>query len=270
VAVDQRRAPAEIDGSIPNGARIYDYMLGGKDNFAADRAAAEQMIAANPAAPLTARANRAFLGRAVRFLAEEAGIRQFLDLGTGLPTQDNVHQAAQQVAPDARVVYVDCDPMVVLQGRALLATTDAVTVIEGDLRRPDEILAHSDTRRLIDFGQPLAVLLVAILHFVPDESDPAGIVARLRDATAPGSYLVVSHTVSESPEEVMAAAQKGFRTAGAPLTPRTRAQVGAFFDGYDMVEPGLVEVSRWRPAAPEAVPPAKSAWTIVGGLGRKR
>jgi hypothetical protein len=268
--VDQRSAPAEIDGSVPNGARIYDYMLGGKDNYTADRAAAERMLAVNPAAPLTARANRAFLGRAVRFLAEEVGIRQFLDLGTGLPTQHNVHEAAQQVAPDARVVYVDYDPVVVVHGRALLATTGTVTVIEGDLRRPDEILAHPDTRRLIDFDQPVAVLLVAILHFIPDSDDPAGIVARLRDATATGSHLVVSHTVTESPDKVMAAAQQGFQLAGAPLTPRTRAQVGGFFDGYDLVDPGLVEVSRWRPAAPEAVTAAKSAWTIVGGVGRKR
>jgi SAM-dependent methyltransferase len=266
---DQRPAPAEIDRSVPNGARIYDYMLGGKDHFAVDRAAAEQMVAANPAAPRTARANRAFLGRAVRFLAEEAGIRQFLDLGTGLPTQHNVHQVAQVVIPDARVVYVDYDPIVVVHGRALLATTDTVTVVEGDLRRPDEILAHPETRRLIDFDEPMAVLLVAILHFIPDEDDPAGIVARLRDAMAPGSHLVVSHTANESPDEVMAAAQQGFRLAGAPLTPRTRAGIGRFFDGFDLVEPGLVEVSQWRPETPAATAPPTSAWTIVGGVARK-
>src|SRR6266540_2808919 len=242
--VDQRPAPAEIDTSVPNGARIYDYMLGGKDHFQADEAAAEQMIAANPAAPRTARANRAFLGRAVRFLAEDAGIRQFLDLGTGLPTQQNVHEVAQAAAPDARVVYVD-------------------------LRRPDEILAHPATRKLIDFEQPMAVLLVAILHFVPDEEDPAGIVARLRDAMAPGSYLVVSHTANESPDEVMAAAQQGFRLAGAPLTPRTRAEISRLLEGFDLVDPGLVEVSQWRPDAPEAPTPSGSPWTIVGAVARK-
>jgi hypothetical protein len=267
--VDQRPAPAEIDRSVPNGARIYDYMLGGKDHFQADETAAERMIAANPAAPLTARANRAFLGRAVRFLAKDAGIRQFLDLGTGLPTQQNVHEVAQGVAPDARVVYVDYDPVVVLHGRALLATTGTVTVVQGDLRRPNEILAHPQTRRLIDFDQPVAVLLVAILHFITDEEDPAGIVARLRDEMAPGSHLVISHTANESPDEVMAAAQQGFRMAGAPLTPRTRAEVARFFDGFDMLDPGLVEVSQWRPDTPEAPPPSGSPWTIVGGVGRK-
>src|SRR6266508_3608773 len=220
--VDQRPAPAEIDTSVPNGARIYDYMLGGKDHFQADEAAAEQMIAANPAAPRTARANRAFLGRAVRFLAEDAGIRQFLDLGTGLPTQQNVHEVAQAA-----------------------------------------------TRKLIDVEQPMAVLLVAILHFIPDEEDPAGIVARLRDAMAPGSYLVVSHTANESPDEVMAAAQQGFRLAGAPLTPRTRAEISRLLEGFDLVDPGLVEVSQWRPDAPEAPTPSGSPWTIVGAVARK-
>src|SRR6266540_1245028 len=191
--VDQRPAPAEIDTSVPNGARIYDYMLGGKDHFQADEAAAEQMIAANPAAPRTARANRAFLGRAVRFLAEDAGIRQFLDLGTGLPTQQNVHEVAQAAAPDARVVYVDYDPVVVMHARALLAT----------------------------------------------------------------------------PDEVMAAAQQGFRLAGAPLTPRTRAEISRLLEGFDLVDPGLVEVSQWRPDAPEAPTPSGSPWTIVGAVARK-
>src|SRR6266540_3695272 len=208
--VDQRPAPAEIDTSVPNGARIYDYMLGGKDHFQADEAAAEQMIAANPAAPRTARANRAFLGRAVRFLAEDAGIRQFLDLGTGLPTQQNVHEVAQAAAPDARVVYVDYDPVVVMHARALLA-----------------------------------------------------------DAMAPGSYLVVSHTANESPDEVMAAAQQGFRLAGAPLTPRTRAEISRLLEGFDLLDPGLVEVSQWRPDAPEAPTPSGSPWTIVGAVARK-
>ncbi len=201
---------------------------------------------------------------------EEAGIRQFLDLGTGLPTQHNVHEVAQEVIPDARVVYVDYDPIVVVHGRALLATTDAVTVVQRDLRRPDEILADPETRRLVDFDQPVAVLLVAVLHFIRDEEDPAGIVARLRDAMAPGSYLVVSHTAEESPDEVMAAAQQGFRLAGAPLTPRTRAQIGRFFDGFQLVEPGLVEVSQWRPETPEASAAGKSPWTIVGAVARKR
>ena len=265
---DQRPAPAGVDVSRPNGARIYDYMLGGKDNYPADRAAADEMIAANPAAPRTARANRAFLGRAVRFLAEEVGIRQFLDVGTGLPTQQNVHEVAQAIAPDARVVYVDYDPVVVAHGRALLANADTVTVVDADLRQPQAIVTHPDTRKLISFDEPVAVLLVAILHFISDEEDPFAIVSQLREAMAPGSYLVISHTVSESPAEVMAAAERGFRQSGAPLTPRTRAEVLRFFDGFELVEPGLVEVQRWRPLAPEP-DTARSPWVLVGGVGRK-
>jgi hypothetical protein len=267
---EQRSAPVDLDVSVPNGARIYDYMLGGKDNFPADREAAEAMIAVNPAAPRTAQANRAFLGRAVRFLAEEVGIRQFLDIGTGLPTQQNVHQVAQQVAPDARVVYVDYDPVVVAYGQALLANAGTVTVVEGDLHRPEEILAHPKVRRLIDFDEPLAVLLVAILHFISDEEDPIGIVSQLREAMAPGSHLVVSHTVSESPADVMAPAQQGFQQAGAPLTPRTRAEVERFFDGFDLVEPGLVEVPQWRSTGPEVVAAGRSPWVLVGGVGRRQ
>jgi hypothetical protein len=267
---EQRPAPVGFDSSVPNGARIYDYMLGGKDNFPADQKAAEAMLKVNPAALRTAKANRGFLGRAVRLLAEEEGIRQFLDFGTGLPTQQNVHQVAQQVAPDARVVYVDYDPVVVTHGQALLANTSTVTVVEADLRRPEEILAHPDVGRLIDFDKPLAILLVAILHFIADAEDPVGIVSQLREAMAPGSYLVVSHTLSESPTEVMAAAQRAFQQAGAPLTPRTRAEVLRFFDGFDLVEPGLVEVQEWRSTGPEAVAAGGSPWVLVGGVGRKR
>ncbi|GII77885.1 hypothetical protein Sru01_28670 [Sphaerisporangium rufum] len=266
---DERPAPSGIDTRIPNGARIYDYILGGKNNYAADRAAGDQMIGTNPGAPATAKANRAFLGRAVRYLAEECGIRQFLDIGTGLPTQQNVHEVALAAVPDARVVYVDYDPVVVAHGQALLATSDSVTVIQGDLRRPGEIIDHPETRRFIDFGAPVAVLMVAVLHFVSDEEDPAGILARFAEVMAPGSHLVISHTVNEAPDQVMESAKQGFRGAGAPLTPRTRDEVRAFFAGFEPVEPGLVEVARWRPAIE---PPAgrKSPWVIVGGVARKR
>src|SRR6266498_5592834 len=264
--VDQRPAPAGIDTSVPNGARIYDYMLGGKDHFQADEAAAEQMIAANPAAPRTARANRAFLGRAVRFLAEDAGIRQFLDLGTGLPTQQNVHEVAQAAAPDARVVYVDYDPVVVMHARALLATTDKVTVVQGDLRRPDEILAHPATRKLIDFEQPMAVLLVAILHFIADEEDPAGIVARLRDAMAPGSYLAISHATADFDPDRAVEAIKIYKGATAPLVPRSRAQIERFFEGFELLDPGLVQLPQWRPDAETRTPAYQVP--IYGGIGR--
>ncbi|NUP41765.1 MAG: methyltransferase domain-containing protein [Streptomyces sp.] len=239
-------------------------MLGGKDNFAADRQAADAMLARNPQAPLTARDNRAFLGRAVRYLVEEAGVRQFLDIGAGLPTQRNVHEVAQSADPGVRVVYVDVDPMVVVHARALLATGGNVKVVEGDLRRPREILGHAG--EFLDLDRPVAVLMAAILHFVPGEDDPAGIVAEYRRALAPGSHLLVSHTADESPEQVMATAQQGFRLAGSPLTPRTRTDIAGFFGDFEPVEPGLTDVRRWR--APDADLP-ELPWVMVGGLARK-
>ncbi|GLW98090.1 SAM-dependent methyltransferase [Microtetraspora sp. NBRC 16547] len=267
MAPEERPAPTGVDTTIPNGARIYDYMLGGKDNYAVDREAAERMLAANPLAPLTARANRDFLGRAVRFLAEERGIRQFLDIGTGLPTRQNVHEVAHECAPGSRVVYVDYDPLVVAHGQALLGGAPEVAVIQGDLRDPEAILA--DAAKLIDFDEPVAVLLVAVLHFISDDEGPGAIVERLRDAMVPGGHLVVSHTALESTTEVMATAQQGFRMAGAPLTPRTRAAIGGFFSGLELVEPGLANVREWRAAEPSAGTAASTPWTIVGGVGRK-
>ncbi|WP_240506464.1 SAM-dependent methyltransferase [Thermoactinospora rubra] len=255
-----------MNTGIPNGARIYDYMLGGKDNFEADRQAAEAMLAQNPQASQTARDNRAFLGRAVRYLVEEAGIRQFLDIGTGLPTQQNVHEVAQACAPGVRVVYVDHDPMVVIHARALLATDDDVKVVEADLRRPRDVLDNPITRGLLDFEQPVAVLMAAILHFVSDEEDPGAILAEYRRALAPGSHLLISHTADESPEHVMATAKQGFRLAGSPLTPRKRSDIAAFFGDFELVEPGLTDVRSWR--APQADLPALP-WVIVGGVGRK-
>ncbi|TDD78931.1 SAM-dependent methyltransferase [Actinomadura darangshiensis] len=264
---DKEALPDGVNTAVPNGARIYDYLLGGKDNYLADQRVAEEMTKANPSAPLTARANREFLGRAVRFLAEERGVRQFIDIGAGLPTQENVHQVAQAVAPGSRVVYVDYDPVVIVHARALLGTSDDVQVVEADLREPARILSDPVISDLIDFREPVAVLLVAILHFVGPDDDPRGIVARLRAAMAPGSHLVVSHTASESSGEVMGTAQRGFRASGAPLTPRTRAEIRGFFAGFELAEPGLVDVREWRPAP--GTPDARSdqPWTIVGGVG---
>ena len=181
-----------INTGVPNPARIYDYFLGGKDNFPADREVAEQVVAIAPVARDIVEDNRAFLRRAVRLLAGEAGIRQFIDLGSGLPTQGNVHEIAQAAVPDARVVYVDNDAMVVTHSRALLAG-DNTAAIEADLRDPDSVMGHPEVRELIDFDQPIALLLMAILHFVPDDEDPYGIVARFRDALPAGSYLALSH-----------------------------------------------------------------------------
>ena len=187
-----------INTGVPNPARIYDYLLGGKDNFPADRQVAEQLLAIAPVARDVVEDNRAFLRRAVRVLTREAGIRQFIDLGSGLPTQGNVHEIAQAIAPDARVVYVDNDAMVVTHSRALLAGNNTVA-IQADLREPDRILGHPEVRELIDFHQPIALLLMAILHFIPDDEDPLGIVARFRDALPTGSYLAISHGTQRYP-----------------------------------------------------------------------
>jgi S-adenosyl methyltransferase len=244
---DGDRGVLGFDTSVPNPARMYDYFLGGKDHFPADKAAAEQLLATVPLTRVGARENRAFLQRAVGFLAGEAGIRQFLDIGTGLPTQGNVHEVAQAVAPDARVVYVDNDPIVHAHANALLSGDNTASIL-GDLRDPDGILADPETNRLIDFRQPVAILLVAVLHFIRDREDPAGIVARLKAAMAPGSYLVISHATGDLyPREIGAEATKAYDRATAPLVLRTRAEIERFFDGLELVPPGLVQLSRWRP-----------------------
>ncbi|GAA4053890.1 SAM-dependent methyltransferase [Nonomuraea soli] len=262
--------PSGIDTWTPNGARIYDYMLGGHDNYPADRAAADRMLQSNPAAPRTAMANRDFLGRVVSHLAGEVGITQFLDVGSGLPTQRNVHEVAQESNRDARIVYVDRDPTVIRHSQALLERHGVRNAIafEGDLRSPGRILTHPNITGFLDFNRPVAVLLVAILHFVSDEEDAHGIVRRLASVLVPGSHLVISHTTDESPPDVMEAAQQGFRLAGSPLTPRSRAGISRFFTGFDLLEPGLVDVRDWRPAlrTDQAWP---SGWTIAGGVGAR-
>jgi S-adenosyl methyltransferase len=264
-----------INTGVPNPARIYDYFLGGKDNFPADREVAEQVVAIAPVARDIVEDNRAFLRRAVRLLAGEAGIRQFIDLGSGLPTQGNVHEIAQAVAPDARVVYVDNDAMVVTHSRALLAG-DNTAAIEADLRDPDSVMRHREVRELIDFDQPIALLLMAILHFVPDDEDPYGIVARFRDAMAAGSYLALSHGTRDiparpdmSPEamaEMGAKVERLYQLTTASLVTRTHAQVERFFDGFDLLDPGLVEIQLWRPDEADALLPGG----FYGGVGRKR
>lgn len=264
-----------INTGVPNPARIYDYFLGGKDNFPADREVAEQVVAIAPVARDIVEDNRAFLRRAVRLLAGEAGIRQFIDLGSGLPTQGNVHEIAQAVAPDARVVYVDNDAMVVTHSRALLAG-DNTAAIEADLRDPDSVMRHPEVRELIDFDQPIALLLMAILHFVPDDEDPYGIVARFRDALPAGSYLALSHGTRDiparpdmSPEamaEMGAKVERLYQLTTASLVTRTHAQVERFFDGFDLLDPGLVEIQLWRPDEADALLPGG----FYGGVGRKR
>jgi hypothetical protein len=271
---DGGQPPGGIDASIATAARMYDYWLGGHDNFAADRIAALKVADRVPEVPLVARANRAFLGRAVRFLAGEAGIRQFLDLGTGLPTRGNVHQVAQAITPGARVVYVDNDPMVLAHSRAL-KTGEGTAVIHADLRDADTILDHPDTRRLIDFTQPLAVLFVSVLHFVGGP-DAAAAVARFTGAAAPGSYLVLSHVTGEPDPQTAAAGTAVYASTASPITARTRQEILAFFDGLEILEPGLVPVSQWRPdePGPDEPGPAEAGQGLavqglLGGTGRK-
>jgi O-methyltransferase involved in polyketide biosynthesis len=263
-AVD--RPPPGIDATVPTAARMYDYWLGGHDNFAADRIAALKVAERTPGVAEAARANRAFLGRAVRYLAGEAGIRQFLDLGTGLPTKGNVHQVAQALTPDAHVVYVDNDPMVFAHARAL-KTGDGTAVIHADLRDPDTILGHPETRRLIDFSQPLAILFVSVLHFVPDP-DARVAVAAYASAAVPGSHLVLSHGYHNQDPQASAATTTVYASTTSPVTQRTPEEILTFFDGLEILEPGLVPVQQWRPDEPG--PSALSKAWILGGVARKQ
>ncbi|WP_182897960.1 SAM-dependent methyltransferase [Microbispora sp. H10830] len=274
-------APAEhdrentrIDTSKPSIARVYDFFLGGKDNFAIDRQVGEATLRIAPDAPAAGRANRAFLRRVVRHLAAEAGIRQFLDIGSGLPTQGNVHEVAQEVTPGARVVYVDNDPIVLVHGRALLATNGSTTVVEADIRDPESILTHPGIRALIDFDQPVALLLFAILHHVNDHEDPQGIAARFRDALPSGSYLALSHFHNPGPgmPEVSAqatSAEKLFNENLGTGRWRSRDEILTFFGDMQLLEPGLVPLAEWRPEPDAFVERGITYHTFVGGVARK-
>jgi hypothetical protein len=257
-----------FDTSVPHIARVYDYWLGGKDNFAADRAAAEQVIATMPNILASVRAQRAFLGRAVHYLVAEAGIRQFLDIGTGLPAAGNTHEVAQRAAPESRVVYVDNDRIVLAHARALLASDPqgATAYIDADLRGTGEILAEAGG--VLDFGRPVAVLLLGVLHCIPDEDDPAAIVAQLMAAVPPGSYLAIAHPASDVATEQMARSMGEYnKQAAAPVTARSHAEVSRFFAGLDLVEPGVVQLHRWRAGTAEVGQGRELA--NYGGVGRK-
>jgi len=265
----QNPLPNGIDLSRPNVARIYDYLLGGKDNFATDREAAGRLIEAIPDVAAIARDNRSFLGRVVRYLATEGGIRQFLDLGSGLPSQANVHELAQGMTPDARVVYVDNDPVVASHGRALLASGGQVGMVFGDLRDPASILRHPDVLGLLDLAQPVAVLCTSTLHFIPDEAEPHKIIAEYRDHLPPGSYLVVTHgTLEEDPTGEGAKAESVYRQASSQLHVRPLPDVLRFFHGLELVEPGLTWITEWRPEPGTA--PIGRQHSMRGGVGRKR
>jgi SAM-dependent methyltransferase len=261
----QNAGPVPFDPSVPNVARIYDFMLGGKDNYAADRLAAEQVLREIPHSELACRQNRAFLGRVVRYLAEAQGITQFLDIGSGLPTRDNVHQIVQQHNPGARVVYADYDPIVATHARALLADeSSGVTVVQADVRDQAAILAGAG--ELIDFTKPVAVLLFAVLHFLTDDDQPYEVVRTLADALAPGSALAISHITGDAtPQDKALAAEKVYQQASAPAVPRTREDILRFFDGLQLIEPGLTDINQW-PA--QALSPS-APLVFYGGLARK-
>jgi hypothetical protein len=234
---------------------MYDYLLGGKDNFAADRRAAGQLIEALPGTVQAARDNRHFLQRAVRYLAGQ-GIRQFLDIGTGLPTMGSVHEAARQAAPGARVAYVDYDPIVITHARALLATSADVIAVQADLRQPEAITAHLAIRAHLDLTRPVAVLCVAVLHFLTDDDKPHAITGQLMEPMPPGSWLALTHvTADHVPPQASAAARAAYHHASATVTPRALAEVTAFFDGLKLAGPGVTDVAAWHPDALPARPP---------------
>jgi S-adenosyl methyltransferase len=265
---DQSRDPdLGIDVSVAHPARVYDYWLGGEHNFAADRIAGDRVLAVTPGLRYRVRANRAFLGRSVRYLAAEAGVRQFLDLGTGIPSAGNTHEVAQRVAPDSRIVYVDNDPIVARHAQALLRGTreGVTTYIEADLRDPAPILRQAAVA--LDFGQPVAVMLLGVLHLVSDAEDPWELVATLMEAVPPGSYLIISHPALDI-SEAQAEAQRSYnQNVATPQTLRTREQVARFFAGLELVPPGLVQVHQWRPDPEDAAP--EGTVSAHGGVAGK-
>jgi hypothetical protein len=259
-----------FDSSVPHIARVYDYWLGGKDNFAADRELGERTLEAYPNLVFSVRANRAFLARAVRFLAAEMGIRQFLDIGTGIPTANNTHEVAQRVAPEARIVYVDNDPIVLSHARALLTSKPegACAYLDADLRDPDAILAEAaDT---LDFRAPVAVMLVAVAHFVGDDAEAGAIVNGLMDACVPGSFLAISHAASDiDTEQQTEMVRRLNQSVAEKATLRDRAGVARLFDGFELVEPGVVRTAEWRPDSDlEAASPA-AVWAGVASKARQ-
>jgi S-adenosyl methyltransferase len=259
--------PLATYASVAHVARVYDYLLGGKDNFAADREAAEQAMRINPDIVSTARANRAFLVRTTSYLVSQAGIRQFLDIGTGMPTNNNIHEVAQSIAPESRIVYVDHDPIVLTHARALLSSVPegATDYLEADLREPKKILAEA--AQTLDFSRPVAIMLISILHLILDRDDPYDLVSQLVNAVVPGSYVVISHAASDIDTGAMISMTNRLNELMAQqAVPRTHREVAAFFAGLDLLEPGLVRVPEWRPASVSESAARAQMW---GAVGRK-
>jgi hypothetical protein len=259
---------AEIDTSRPSAARVYDAHLGGSHNFKADRDAAQRIVEFMPELPDILRANRSFLRRAVNYLVDQ-GVTQFLDLGSGIPTVGNVHEIAWKANPDCRIVYVDIDAVAVAHSRLILRGLDNATAVQGDMCRPRQILQDAETRRMLDFTRPVAVLMVAVLHFVPDSSDPRGIIGQYLDAVVPGSYLAISHASLEgaTPSRAEAATQQ-FRRSVTDFTMRTRAEITDLFAGVELVDPGVVYLTEWRPEPGTDTSDAARMSTFAG-VGRK-
>lgn len=256
VVPDHEKEPQDFDTSVAHPARVWDYLLDGKDNFAADRKAAHEVLEVMPVMALVARVGRSFLTKAVHHLAAEAGIRQFLDIGTGLPTANNTHEVAQRAAPQSRIVYVDNDPIVLTHARALLSSDlrGETAYIDADIRDSEKILREA--ARVLDFRQPVAVMLLAILHFIPDEDDPYAVTARLMDAMPAGSYLVISHASSDIRSSAVAAGTTRYnKYSVTPITPRTKVEVARFFDGLQIVPPGVVPLGQWQAGSTAAVRP---------------
>ncbi|MFF5258332.1 SAM-dependent methyltransferase [Actinomadura viridis] len=273
---DDRRSPAVLGMHTAHPARLYDYYLGGRDSFEADRRVAEEALAVAPELRAMAAENRAFLRRAVRHLVD-AGIRQFLDIGTGLPTRRNVHEMAQEIAPETRVVYVDNDPVVIVHARALLTAHGRVSgeeaggpgptaVVEADVREPERILADPDVRGVIDFDRPLAILITSVLQFVPDP-EPATVVAPFRDAMVPGGHLVLSHPTQDLRAVQAARVTGAYKRVGIPTVTRPKAEIERAFEGFGLLDPGIVQLPLWRPDGP-VTPDLDRIW-MYGAVGRK-
>jgi hypothetical protein len=264
--------PVDLRTDRPHPARVYDFLLGGKDHFPADRAAAAQGIKANPNSRIPPRENRAFLRRAVRYLAAEAGIDQFLDIGTGIPTSPNVHEVAQAVRPSARIVYVDNDPIVLVHARARLTGSPEgrTAYIDADLRDVGKILTSPDLLATLDLSRPVGLLLIAIMHFIPDDDDPYGVATRLLDALPSGSYLALSHLTGDFDPEAWEGVAAIYRKSGVIMRVRSRPEIDRFFDGLDLVDPGVVSLPHWRPdSGDEPAEVTDAQVSVYGGVARK-
>ena len=268
--VEQNWVPQSVDVSVPSAARVYDYMLGGAHNFAVDRQMGEQLERVMPHARSAARINRAFLGRAVRFMVDQ-GVRQFLDIGSGIPTVANVHEVAQATAPECRVLYVDRDPVAVAHSELILAGVEGTGVLQADLRDPDSILDSAATRRLLDFDEPIGVLMLFMVHWVPTEADPWGLLKRYREALPSGSYLAITHLTHEHENEgAKAAATKMNSAGGDQVVERGRDEILALFGDFELVEPGLVGFAEWRPSGPGDISVMPSMNNVAfAGVARK-